>query len=202
MEQTKADIANYVIGLVGGRFLRFSEESVVPEGTNPITTESLGKMSDEELGQLYGQVAGTNTKLFRSRTVAIESIEYQIKKLPLFDPSAPVRQAVLVNKGQNSPQPREPREKYARKSGEVFELLSPPDIDSVMRSLAPQARELILIMTEIVEEKGTNKFLGSDLNAKLNGAGIADRLKTRQDPGRILQYYKGKLIGAGLIRTS
>ena len=72
----------------------------------------------------------------------------------------------------------------------------------MMRGLAPQARELVLIMTDLAKEKGATSFSGTDLNEKLKIPEVGARLRTKQDPLRILQYYKGKLISVGLVRVS
>ena len=68
--------------------------------------------------------------------------------------------------------------------------------------LAPQARALVSIMADLAKELGSASFGGAALEARLKVPEVAALLRTKQDPLRILQYYKGKLISVGLIRVS
>ena len=132
--------------------------------------------------------------------MAIESLAYQVAKMPVFDPNAPKPEPAA--KGTKPAKAADGEKKYARKTPDTFELLQPAELDKVMRGLAPQARELVLIMTDLAKEKGATSFSGTDLNEKLKIPEVGARLRTKQDPLRILQYYKGKLIAVGLIKVS
>ncbi len=189
---------DFILGKVGSRLLRFQKIEEVPTDVSPITLETVREMSKEEIGELYGRVAGVQPKNFKDKKIAIESLVYQVAKMATTDPRLA---AVDTNTGAQG-NGKQVEENLARKSSEVFELLAPVDADAALSGLAPQARELMLIMTELAQEKGSTKFSAGDLSTKLTSPVVIERLKTKQDPLRILQYYKGKLIGVGLIRTS
>ena len=55
---------------------------------------------------------------------------------------------------------------------------------------------------DAAKEKGSTKFSGLEIQQILGKPEMVARLKTRQDPMRILQYYQGKLMGSGLLRVS
>jgi hypothetical protein len=190
-------ITDFILAKVGGKLLRFAAVESVPEGAETITLESVQELPKDKIGELYGTVAGVSPKHFKDKRMAIESLIYQVAKMPIYDPSA-VKPEAKPGEAKKTAA----GEKFVRKSNETFELLTPPDTEKVLRDLAPQARELILIMTELAKEKGSTTFSGSELNSKLKIPEVGARLRTKQDPLRILQYYKGKLIGAGLVRTS
>ena len=199
---------SFVLAKVSGAFLKFASVDQVPaEGVElgPLDAESLGSLTLEQMGEVYGSVAGVNPKKFKTKEVGIESILYQARKMPTFDPSRPRVAAT-------APAPKSKKDKaarsadvsggkFARKEGEVFELVAPENSASVVAKLAPQAQELLLIIAELAKEKGSATVLGADLNAALSRPEVKDRLRTKQDPLRILQYYKGKLIGSGLLRN-
>ena len=191
-------ITDFILAKVGGKLLRFAAVESVPEGAETITLESVQELPKDKIGELYGTVAGVSPKHFKDKRMAIESLIYQVAKMPIYDPNAPKPEA----RPGESKKAAASGEKFVRKSNETFELLTPPDTEKVLRDLAPQARELILIMTELAKEKGSTTFSGAELNSKLKIPEVGARLRTKQDPLRILQYYKGKLIGAGLVRTS
>jgi hypothetical protein len=195
-------ITDFVVAKLGGKFLRFQTVEEVPaDAEAAITLASASAMTKEQLGEIYSFVAGVSPKNFKSAKIALDSLTYQVGKMPIFDPSAPKAEPVVAGKGEAKAS-KGTGEKFARKSDEMFELLSPPETAKVLQGLAPQARELVLIMTELAAEKKDTKFSGADLNAKLKIPEVSARLRTKQDPLRILQYYKGRLIGAGLIKTS
>jgi hypothetical protein len=202
---------DFIVAKVSGRFLRFQTVEEVPEGAENLLTRTVAEeLTNEKLGEIYGIVAGVSTKKFRDKKIALESLTYQIAKLEVFDPNAPVQTIKTPAPGEQAKavQPTAPRPaptvtpKSDRKLSEMFELLSPPETGKLLGDLAPQARELIIIMTELATEKKSTKFSAVELATKLATPETKERLKTRQDPQRIMQYYKGKLIGSGLIKTT
>ena len=203
-EEKPATSMEFVVAKVGGKFLRFATREAVPsEGVDegPYTPDIVREMTKEAIGELYSAVAGVSPKKFKDKRVAIESLAYQVAKMTVFDPSVPKPEPPPVKGGKATPSVNGEK-KYARKTPDTFELLQPAELDKVMRGLAPQARELVLIMTDLAKEKGATSFSGTDLNEKLKIPEVGARLRTKQDPLRILQYYKGKLISVGLIRVS
>lgn len=195
-QEGRDEVQDFVLANVDGKFLRFKSIDAVPEGHETLTLDTLEKMTKDDIGRLYGTIAGVNPKNFKDKKVAIESFVYQVTKMNIFDPSSPKATHAAATSSSTTQDSR------VKKTAENFELLAPPDVDKALKSLAPQARELVLIMTELAKEKGSTKFAGTDLADKLKQPEVAARLKTKQDPARILQYYKGKLIGHGIIRTS
>lgn len=190
---------DFVLARVGERFLRFGSVDLVPTGSQPITLATLEGMPKDLVEDIYSKVAGIMPKTFKDKGLAVSSLAYQVGKMQLHDPAAPA-----------APQLEEPRanvrptkaERATRKGAEVFELLTISDFGKVTNTLAPQARELVAIMVELAREKGSTTFTGAELQAKLQEPASLARLKTKQDPLRVLAYYTGRMIGAGLIRTS
>ena len=80
----------------------------------------------------------------------------------------------------------------------VFQLEGGP-MRSLMRSLAPTTFDDV---AALAKQKNAATFSGTDLDSFLKIPEVGARLRTRQDPARILAYYKGKLIAAGLVRVS
>jgi hypothetical protein len=202
-EEKPATSVEFVVAKVGGKFLRFATREAVPgEGIEegPYNLDVVNDMTVEAVGELYSKIAGVSPKKFKNKKVAIESLAYQVAKMAVFDPNAPKPEPAA--KGTKPAKATDGEKKYARKTPDTFELLQPAELDKVMRGLAPQARELVLIMTDLAKEKGATSFSGTDLNEKLKIPEVGARLRTKQDPLRILQYYRGKLIGVGLVRVT
>lgn len=189
-------VMDFAIAKLDGKFLRFKTAEMVPSGIEAITEESINEMTKEKLGELYGAVAGVEAKKFKDRRVAVDSLLYQFGKLPKYDPVAPAE-----TKPAKATAPAKVG-KHQKKDTEVYKVMSPPNSSKILGGLAPQARELFLIMVELAESQNSDSFSGADLDLKLNQDSSMKRLNTRQDPGRILSYYKGKMIGLGLIQTS
>ena len=189
-------VDDFVVAKVGGKFVRFPTAVAVPKGSEPIDLEAVSAMTRDAIGEMYGAIAGVPKKNFKSKQVAVESVVYQVAKMAIFDPSAATVAPGVAGPGA------EGKRGGRRKANGTLELLQPANVDEVLRALAPQARELVLIMTDLAKEKGTTAFGISDLEAELKVPGVAARLRTKQDSLRILQYYKGKLIAVGLIKVS
>ena len=190
----------FVVAKVDGKYVRLPNKESAPPDVEVITEETVAEMTKDAIGELYSAIAGVSPKKFKDKRVAIESLAYQVVKMAIFDPNAPKPEPAA--KGAKPAKAADGEKKYARKTPDTFELLQPAELDKVMRGLAPQARELVLIMTDLAKEKGATSFSGTDLNEKLKIPEVGARLRTKQDPLRILQYYKGKLISVGLVRVS
>ena len=203
---TAAQVEDFILASVGGKFLRFNTIEAVPEGSDVITLARLTDMPIEKIGELYGAVAGVNSKNFKNRVVAVDSFTYQVKKLPIHDPDAPVAAvqptAAAGKVGKVGGARATPAERASKKAGETFELLSPPDVDKAMGGLAPQAKELIAVMVELSKEGGSVKLPRRILEDRLRTPDVVSRMRTRQDPTRIMQYYQKKLVDRGLLRVS
>ena len=199
-EESPAAATAFVVAKINDKWVRFKDKDSVPCGVDLVTEVIAAEMTVDDIGDLYSKIAGVSPKKFKNKKVAIESLAYQVAKMAVFDPNAPKPEPVA--KGAKPAKAADGEKKYARKTPDTFELLQPEKLDEVMRGLAPQARELVLIMTDLAKEKGATSFSGTDLNEKLRIPEVGARLRTKQDPLRILQYYRGKLIGVGLIRVT
>ena len=199
-EESPAAATAFVVAKINDKWVRFKDKDSVPCGVDLVTEVIAAEMTVDDIGDLYSKIAGVSPKKFKNKKVAIESLAYQVAKMAVFDPNAPKPEPAA--KGAKPAKVADGEKKYARKTPDTFELLQPAELDKVMRGLAPQARELVLIMTDLAKEKGAVSFAGNDLNEYLKKPEVAARLRTKQDPLRILQYYKGALISKGLVRVS
>jgi hypothetical protein len=199
-EESPAAATAFVVAKINDKWVRFKDKDSVPCGVDLVTEVIAAEMTVDDIGDLYSKIAGVSPKKFKNKKVAIESLAYQVAKMAVFDPNAPKPEPAA--KGTKPAKATDGEKKYARKTPDTFELLQPAELDKVMRGLAPQARELVLIMTDLAKEKGATSFSGTDLNEKLKIPEVGARLRTKQDPLRILQYYRGKLIGVGLVRVT
>ena len=199
-EESPAAATAFVVAKINDKWVRFKDKDSVPCGVDLVTEVIAAEMTVDDIGDLYSKIAGVSPKKFKNKKVAIESLAYQVAKMAVFDPNAPKPEPAA--KGAKPVKAADGEKKYARKTPDTFELLQPAELDKVMRGLAPQARELVLIMTDLAKEKGAVTFAGNDLNEFLKKPEVAARLRTKQDPLRILQYYKGALISKGLVRVS
>lgn len=199
-EESPAAATAFVAAKINDKWVRFKDKDSVPCGVDLVTEVIAAEMTVDDIGDLYSKIAGVSPKKFKNKKVAIESLAYQVAKMAIFDPNAPKPEPVA--KGAKPVKAADGEKKYARKTPDTFELLQPAELDKVTRGLAPQARELVLIMTDLAKEKGAVTFAGNDLGEFLKKPEVAARLRTKQDPLRILQYYKGALISKGLVRVS
>lgn len=197
---TPAQVADFIVAKLDGKFLRFTSLDKVPEGERPVTLSTLKGLDVSKLGSIYADIAGVAPKNFKNTRDAIESISYQAGKIPLYDPHAPSKPGVKSAKGPKVSGGAKIEPKM--KSVVTYDLLTPENTKEAVESLAPQARELITIMVGLAKEKGTSSFTEAELQAKLAIPEVAATLKTRQPPVRILQYYKSKLVSSGLVKVS
>ena len=196
-----AKVADYVIAKVGEKYVRFADLASVPEGAEPLTPEIVAEMTKDAIGELYSAIAGVPSKKFKDKKIGLESLAYQVAKMRIFDPSAP---AVAAKVDKPAKVAKVAGEKAARaaKVPSTLELQQPEKLDEVLRDLAPQARELVAIMADLAKEKGATSFSSADIAEYIKRPEVAARLRTKQDPQRILQYYKNELISAGFVRVS
>ncbi len=178
-----------VVGKNPTGYVRYASKAAVPDDVSAVSEDDLTAMSKEELESLYSSLAGGMPKKFKNPKVALENVLYQIDKMPLYEEKT--AQVVAASASQR---------KYERKSPNKYTLLMGEGSDKAMKDLAPQARECVSIMGDFAKELGRLEFGEDELRAKFEAS--ADRLDTKQDPWRILQYYRGKLIGSNLLRIS
>ena len=196
-----AKVVMFVIAKVGEKYVRFADLASVPEGAEPITQDTAAEMTKDAIGEVYSTIAGVPSKKFKDKKIGLESLAYQVAKMRIFDPSAPAPAAkaekpAKVAKVAGEKVPR------AAKTPSTLELAQPENLEEALRGLAPQARELITIMADLAKSKGAPSFSSAELDEYIKRPEVAARLRTKQDPLRILQYYRGKLISAGFVRVS
>lgn len=199
-----AKVADYVIAKVGEKYVRFADLASVPEGAEPLTPEIVAEMTKDAIGELYSAIAGVPSKKFKDKKIGLESLAYQVAKMRIFDPSAPAVAAKVDKPAKVAKVAKVAGEKAARaaKVPSTLELQQPEKLDEALRDLAPQARELVAIMADLAKEKGATSFSSADIAEYIKRPEVAARLRTKQDPQRILQYYKNELISAGFVRVS
>lgn len=187
------EVHDFLIAKLDGRFMRFPSMESIPDSVEegPYSLNVVQEMPKLAIGELYGKLIAGGAKNFKTKEIAIESFAYQAAKLPEFgDPST-------------APSPTAPgsAKKVDRaKRSSTIELLMPKNSAEVLKALAPQARELVLILTELAKEKVSPVLTSAEIEAKLQQRDSIERLNTRQDPIRIWTYYKGTLVSRDLIR--
>lgn len=205
-EQTTQPVAKapeFFLAKVGETYRKFAFANDVPDTVDAaavVASSALADKTKDELGELYGAVAGVAAKKFKDKKVAIESILYQVAKMPIFDPDAPaqtpqsaaVAAGAKANKAAGTPRESKP------KGIAGLELKTPEDT-AALGKMAPQARELVAILVELAKEKGTMTLSGADVEARIKSQNTIDRLRTKQPPERILAYYRKQLVEAGFI---
>lgn len=174
---------------VGDRYFRYKSGVELPEGA--IEVDLSGNLTKEQLEEMYAALAGTNVKKFKSREVALENVSYQVGKLPELSDS----------KSPQAPEKSEKSDKkYVRKSPSNYKLLVDAESQDKLKTLSPQALGCINILADFAKEVGRFDFQEAELKAYFESA--KDRLKTKQDPWRILMYYRHSLVSLDLLRVS
>lgn len=186
-----------LVKLPGNKFVRYTgSEDPIPLGEVVTTSSTIEEMTKEQLGELYGTLIGSNPKNFKDKKIAIESVSYQIGKLQATESLVLPPAAVAAQKSAK----KDKATGVAKEKATSFELLAPENLAEAMAKLPPQARAVISAMTDVVTEKGRSTFTGAELEERLKRADSP--LTTRQEPMRIVSYYREKLTGAGLVKVS
>ncbi len=81
------------------------------------------------------------------------------------------------------------------KSIRIYSFDIPSEFDSKM---TPQVKQIL----EGISESGNSEFQESDLKNLINELADSGKLKTRQSPWRIFQYYRANMISAGICKMS
>jgi hypothetical protein len=199
---TEAAVIPFTLARVGGRLVKLAATpedgaegfSAVVDGAAFVTDGNAHSLTKEQLGELYGEVAGTQAKKFKDKQIAVESLAYQASKMSTYDPSAPTPAAAPAKGAKVSKAKKEKAEPKATK----LELLTPEDAAARLKALPPQCASLISAMSDVVKAKGSQEFELKELEARLSAPDSP--LTTRQPPMRICSYYSTKLKDACLIR--
>ncbi len=178
-----------VVARSAAGFVRYGSRAAVPEGVVAVSEDVLTSMAKEELEDLYSSIAMVPPKKFKSAKVALENVLYQVLKMPIYGEKIAGLQAQVGSS----------QRKYERKSPNKYVLVLGEDADKQLKDMAPQARECVSIMGDFARELGRLEFGEDELRARFEAS--SDRLGTKQDPWRVLQYYRGKLIGSNLLKV-
>tara|TARA_R100000742_G_scaffold3756_1_gene895 strand:+ start:210 stop:506 length:297 start_codon:yes stop_codon:yes gene_type:complete len=81
------------------------------------------------------------------------------------------------------------------KSIRIYSFVIPSEFDSKM---TPQIKQIL----EGISESGNSEFQESELKNLINELAESGKLKTRQSPWRIFQYYRANMISAGICKMS
>lgn len=182
-----------VVGVVDDRFVRYPRLEVVPAGTKVFTSldEISDEMSIEDISNAYSIVAGVNPKTFPTKEVAASSLWSQFEKLPIMDPD----KIVYAAASEEAPKKRA----YVVQSKKTYELLpGKNDGGKFVGSLAPQAKQVLLIIVEAAQRRGSGEFTEDELRKEIEDR--KELLNTTQDSWRIFQYYRSKLRAGDLIK--
>lgn len=189
---SSAPEVSFTLAKVGTNYFKFAPDAPLPEGAQTMTLDDLSKSSKEELEEMYASVAGTSPKKFKSQEMALENVTFQVGKMKLIAAAA-----------ATGPLPAtvDPTErKYAKKAPSTYKLMLDAGSSDKIKNLGPQARECINVMADFAKQEGRLEFKEDELKVFFDAC--KDRLKTKQEPWRILMYYRGKLISADLLRVS
>ena len=81
------------------------------------------------------------------------------------------------------------------KSIRIYSFDIPSELDS---KLTPQIKQIL----GGISESGNSEFQESELKSLINELAESGKLKTRQNPWRIFQYYRANMISAGICKMS
>ena len=81
------------------------------------------------------------------------------------------------------------------KSIRLYSFDIPSELDS---KLTPQIKQIL----GGISESGNSEFQESELKSLINELAESGKLKTRQNPWRIFQYYRANMISAGICKMS
>ncbi len=184
--------ATFFLVKVGNSYKKYAVDVPLPDGAATITQEALENSSKEDLEEAYAAIAGTSVKKFKSKELALENVVYQVGKMPTLSSSAPVTQPASAEKAE--------KKTYVRKSPSNYKLVVDESSQDKLKVLSPQARSCIDIMADFAKKVGRFEFQEKELKDFFESEKA--RLNTKQDPWRILMYYRSKLISADLLRVS
>jgi hypothetical protein len=142
--------------------------------------DELKKFSMQELSSLYSKIVKAHCPKFSDKTVAAKRI------LPLLEQKRAESKLTFVDPPKDLSKIIKVR---GRPSGQLANRIYHFDFDAYdkhRRELAPQARQ-------IIDQLEVDVYIESDLQQAI-------KVKTKQDPWRIFQYYRPKMIGLKILR--
>lgn len=201
-ENASAPTTGLDVALVDGSYVRLLEGVEPPEGSEVYKFDDLDSLELTKLGEIYGALAGVSPKKFKSPKIAVESIAFQLKKRTPTNPWAPRPQTPASADGGTVKTKVKVEKKDKEPTKSVITLLAPDDLAEQLKKLAPQAREVVGILSELAASSGTPTFNSEMVSKALNLPESVARLRTRQSPDRIFAYYRSALIASGIITVA
>lgn len=195
---------------INGRFTRVLDPEIV-EVSDPklviIDQENILRLDPDTQARIYGRVAGTSPKIFKTPRALLESLEYQAQKLPVYGAKETLKEKFDEDPSIGGGEKKERSAKSTRgprKSAlNVVHLQVPNDRDQLFNKLPSQAKALITLMTELAGELKTTDLPGQSVIEKISQPRSIEMMSnTTQPPLRILAYYASRLISEGWIRIS
>jgi hypothetical protein len=188
-------VSRNVIGCYNDNWLRFDNMEIAKQ-VMPISQHHRIFVDSIDLQRKLG----VRRTMELGRKFAVKSLQELWSKLLLnaYDPQLKYDDIVqLETKRRSARAPKVKR--YKRKLAYTFHFDDKSQNHiNVYARLTPQACALVDLIAEWVTTRDTKAFTEAELEGLLTLR--KDVLRTRQDPWRIFQYYRGKLIGAGFLR--
>lgn len=184
-----------VVGCFNNRWMRFDTLEIAKQ-VMPINQHHLIFVDPNDLQSKYGV---KKTIALGRRFAAATLLELWAKiLLNSFDPQAKYDDIVAMESQRRSAKSGKVK-RYKRKLAYTFHFNSKEQnhINAYVR-LTPQAAALVDLIDEWVTTRSAPYFTEAELEGLLNLR--AGELHTRQDPWRIFQYYRGRLITSGFLR--
>lgn len=191
----KEKVETIVVAAMDGKYRRFSSREQVPKDVRVYTTR--GELQGQTLKQLemihsLAVGAATPTK-FESHAKAVTTVWETFSSLPLYTPPAP-KELPADAEEDAKVEPKAEKSFVAARSGGTYRIKpTTPESETKIAKLAPQARSI----AAMIRADGRTQFSEEELKALI--VKNAKELRTRQEPWRIFQYYRSKMIGADLL---
>jgi hypothetical protein len=206
--EAAAPVAPFILARFHGNLIKLAGQFAEgQEGFSPVvgsvsfvTESNAGQLPLAELGELYGEIAGTQAKKFKDAKIAVESLAYQVGKLKFTDPLAPTPapQAKAPANGKASRESKPLKAPLDEKKS-TYVLLTPDGAAEAVGKIPPQARAIVSALADVVKVKGVPEVSAAELEARLTAADSP--LTTRQPVMRIVGYYMKKLVEVGLLQV-
>lgn len=149
------------------------------------TIDELRAYSMQDLQALYSKMTKTHAPKFSDKGVAAKRI------LPMLEQ----RRQEAAKKLIITPAPKDlskiikVRGRPAGQNDQRVYVFNYDQFNQKYKALAPQARMIL----RSLEDRGIGRITETDLKAAI-------QVKTKQDPWRIFQYYRPKMISTGIVK--
>jgi hypothetical protein len=181
---------------VDGKYLRFEKLEHVPAGCRTYTNkrELLGQ-TQKQVEAVYAHVKGIQPKSFKDKETAADNLWSAFGELPLFVPKKSVPSSDTDGSLPADAGKTDTKKKYQKKRAvDIYKIL--PETDKTRKALeefAPQAKACV----EIIRADGKAQYTEDELKALMEANRA--KLRTKQIPWRIFQYYRGAMVSADIL---